>query len=170
MTKIFWVGRFFLYKLFLYKFNGIGYLGRPLFHRGLRNFYVKSGFGIYPGWRIEILRGDVSVGSNVRIGHNFFMNCGSQIIIGNNVTISANVFIGTTDYKIPADKKVPFAKWKAIEKPIHIGDNCFIGVGAVIMPGSKLGEGCIVGANTVKKGQYNQSVIISKSKVISRDR
>ena len=170
MTKIFWVARFFLYKLFLYKFNGIGYMGKPIFYRGLRNLHVKNGFGLYPNWRIEILRGVVSIGSDVRIGHNFFMNCGSRIIIGNNVTISANVFIGTTDYDIPADKSIPFKKWKEIEKPIIIGDNCFIGVGAIILPGTNLSEGCIVGANAVIKGKYKSAVIVSKSKMGLRDR
>ena len=42
-----------------------------------------------------------------------------------------------------------------------IGENCFIGYGAVIMPGTVLGRQCIVGANSVVKGVYPDYCVIA---------
>ena len=36
--------------------------------------------------------------------------------------------------------------------PVFIGDNVWIGENVVILPGSKIGNGCIIGANTLING------------------
>jgi acetyltransferase-like isoleucine patch superfamily enzyme len=160
-ARLLWCLRHFFYKSIIKRLDGIGYLGRPSFVKGLNRMSAGEGLGIFPGWRIEILNGAVNLGSNVRIGNNFFLNCGSLIEIGDNVTISANVFIGTTDVIINSDLNIPFRNWEEIEKPIRIGPNCFIGYGAVLLPGTILGEGCVVGANAVVHGEYRPGNIIT---------
>lgn len=163
-----WVIRYWIYKLLYRKISGNGYMGFPSFSKGLNKLNIKGNFGIFPGWRIEIIDGSVFIGNNVRIGNNLLLNCGSQIKIGDNVVISANVFIGTTDYIINNNNEHSFHSWKILEKPITIEDNCFIGFGAVILPGSILGKGSVVGANTVVKGTYPAGSVIAgeKSKTI----
>jgi acetyltransferase-like isoleucine patch superfamily enzyme len=165
-ARIPWGIRFLIYKLFAARLDGFGYLGKPSFVKGLKNFYAGPGLGIFPGWRIEILNGAVYLGRNVRIGNNFFLNCGSQVLIGDDVTISSNVFIGTTDVEISPDLEMSFKDWNVKEKPIFIGNGCFIGYGAVILPGVKLGDGCVVGANTVVRGQYIAGTVIAGQRII----
>ena len=48
-----------------------------------------------------------------------------------------------------------------LEKETLIGENCFIGYGAVIMPGTKLGKQCIVGANAVVCGDFPDYCVIA---------
>ena len=163
-AKLAWCGRHFFYKMLAGRLAGIGYLGRPSFVKGISRFYSGPGLGIFPGWRIEILNGRVVVGRNVRIGNNFLLNCGSEVIIGDDVTISANVFVGTTDVQISTNLNQSFREWPVIEKPVFIGKGCFIGFGAVLLPGVKLGEGCVVGANSVVRGEYAPGSIIAVMK------
>lgn len=160
-ARLAWCVRHFFYKLLAGRLAGIGYLGKPSFVKGIGSFYSGSGLGLFPGWRIEILNGRVDVGRNVRIGNNLVLNCGSEVIIGDDVTISANVFIGTTDVQISSNINQSFSEWPIIEKPIYIGRGCFIGFGAVLLPGVRLGEGCVVGANSVVRGEFAPGSIIA---------
>lgn len=170
-VRLRWVARHCLYKPFAGRLQGIGYLGKPSFVWGFRHFFSASGLGIFPGWRIEITGGEVCVGKNVRIGNNLVLNCGSSIEIGDEVTISANVFVGTTDSRPSAELSETFKSWPVVERPVRIGRGCFIGFGAVILPGTILGQGCVVGANAVVRGEFPAgSVIAAERACIIRSR
>ncbi|MBK8507139.1 MAG: acyltransferase [Candidatus Competibacteraceae bacterium] len=77
------------------------------------------------------------------------------ITLGKGVTISSYVRILTHDW-------APYTIGKAMgiytKKPIGriqsitIGDYSFIGTGSIIMPGAKIGCGCLIGSGTVVRG------------------
>ena len=51
--------------------------------------------------------------------------------------------------------------------PVKIGNNVWIGENAVILAGSRIGDGCIIGANSVIKGVFPAgSMIVDAGKVI----
>lgn len=162
--RIIWAVRHFLYKAFFGRLPGIGYLGPPSFAKGLRRVRIGKRFGLFPGWRMEVVNGSVQIGNDVRIGNNFFLNCGSHLTIGNNVTISGNVFVGTTHHKIDYELGLHFKEWETVERPVHIKSGCFIGYGAVLLPGTVLEEGCVVGANAVVQGQFAPGTVIAASR------
>lgn len=163
-SRIFWGVRHLFYKMITGRLTGVGYIGRPIFFIGRRRFYAANGLGLFPGARIEITDGTLEIGSNVRIGHNLFISCASSLKVGSNVTMSAGVFISTTENKVQNDKLTPFSEWPIFEMPVEIGDNCFIGYGAAILPGTRLGKGCIVGANAVVRGEHPDGTIIAPAK------
>lgn len=52
----------------------------------------------------------------------------------------------------------------------YIGDNCFIGARAIIMPGVKVGDFCIIGAGTVvTKNIKSNSLCVGNPGVIIKD-
>lgn len=80
--------------------------------------------------------------------HNY-----SLISIGKNVTISRNVTFLVHDYSIAnaleymgliVKEGVPH-----FEKSIEVADNSFIGVNAILLPGTKVGKNCIIGSGAV---------------------
>ena len=92
---------------------------------------------------------------------NVHIISGERILnIGDGTTISANVFISNVDHEYKdIDKSV-------MEQPLQfketkIGKSCFIGYGAVILPGTRLGNHCIVGANAVVRGSYPDNCVIA---------
>jgi acetyltransferase-like isoleucine patch superfamily enzyme len=46
-------------------------------------------------------------------------------------------------------------------REIRIGKNCFIGCNAIILKGSELGDGCVVGAGAVVAGKFEDNCVIA---------
>jgi maltose O-acetyltransferase len=94
----------------------------------------------------------VDYGSHIRIGARTFANFGlvaldvAAITIGDDVQIGTNVQLITPTH--PVDPEPRRAKWEAA-KPIAIGDNVWLGSGAIVLPGVTIGENTVVGAGAV---------------------
>lgn len=96
-----------------------------------------------------------------------------NITLGCGVTISSNVRILTHDWSPHTVRKangefsqVPLGKLDIIE----IGDYSFIGTGAILMPGCKIGKGVIIGAGSVVRGEIPDfSIVIGNPSEIIGD-
>ena len=88
----------------------------------------------------------------------------SKTHIGNGVIISREVYLLIHDYSITNGLKAigenlpKDAFWL---KDIYIGENCFIGARAMILPGTRIGKNCIVGAGSVVKGNIPDDSIVA---------
>ena len=94
----------------------------------------------------------VDYGSHIRIGARCFANFGlvaldvAAITIGDDVQIGPNVQLLTPTHPVePGPRR---DKWEAAE-PITIGDNVWLGGGAIVLPGVTIGENTVVGAGAV---------------------
>jgi maltose O-acetyltransferase len=94
----------------------------------------------------------VDYGSQIRIGARCFANYGlvaldvAAITIGDDVQIGPNVQLLTPTH--PVDAELRRAKWEAAA-PITIGDNVWLGGGAIVLPGVTIGADTVVGAGAV---------------------
>ncbi len=94
----------------------------------------------------------VDYGSQLRIGARSFANFGlvaldvAAITIGDDVQIGPNVQLLTPTHPLEAQPRRE--KWEAAA-PITIGDNVWIGGGAIICPGVTIGDDTVVGAGSV---------------------
>lgn len=85
------------------------------------------------------------------------------LTIENGVVISTDVIILTHDYSCTVGLLANDQEIKndiAIFKPVKIDKNTFIGAGAIILPGSRIGKYCIIGAGSVVKGIIEDYSII----------
>lgn len=104
----------------------------------------------------------VDYGNNIYFGNNceVNMNCtfldDNKIIIGDNALIAPNVQIYTAFHptnakdrfgEIKKDGSFEFCKTQTA--PVHIGNNVWIGGGAIIMPGVTIGDNVVIGAGSV---------------------
>ena len=62
------------------------------------------------------------------------------------------------DYK---DVHTSVMEQENIVRDTFVGDGCFIGYGAVLLPGTRLGKHCVIGANAVVKGEYLDYCVIA---------
>ncbi|MFM5068832.1 DapH/DapD/GlmU-related protein [Aeromonas veronii] len=169
MIKVIWMFRALIYKFFMKEFGFLSYLGPPCYVSGLRFWQFGNRVRIYPHARIESLGGVIRVGDNVSIGQNLHIISKLSVDIGNKTTISANVFISDVDHCYEViDANI--MEQSLISKKTTIGENCFIGYGCVILPGTVLGKQCIVGANSVVKGIFPDYCVVagSPAKIIKR--
>ena len=148
------------------------------------NVTIKSSFlsnlvGLYsrtiivtraPGAKIEI-------GDNVGIsGATIYARKG--ISIGENTCIGGNCKILDNDFHpIDAEQRNALLRNEkggdsdlVVAKPIKIGKNCFIGCNSIILKGTQLGDGCVVGAGAVVSGKFEDNCVIAgnPSRVIKR--
>ncbi|MFM5038902.1 DapH/DapD/GlmU-related protein [Aeromonas veronii] len=169
MRKIFWLVRTLFLKPFLGALGAYSYIGSTTYICGLSRIFIGRKVRIYPNARIESLGGNIKIEHNTSIGQNLHLISSNNVFIGQNTTISANVFISDVDHSYDAIN-VHIMEQPLIKSETIISENCFIGYGAVILPGSTLGKQCIVGANSVVRGHFpDYSVIVgSPAKVIKR--
>ncbi|WP_291750899.1 MULTISPECIES: acyltransferase [unclassified Sulfuricurvum] len=111
---------------------------------------------------MEVINKDASIlfEENISIGQNLHIISGAEMVIGKNTTISANVFITNVDHEFRQIEK-HILNQPLLIKETRIGENCFIGYGAVIQAGTTLGKQCIVGANAVVRGNFPDFTVIA---------
>jgi maltose O-acetyltransferase len=91
-------------------------------------------------------------GWQLRIGARCFVNFGltaldvAPITIGDDVQIGPHVQLLTPTHPTAAGLRRD--KWEAAQ-PIDIGDNAWLGGGAIVLPGVTIGENTVVGAGSV---------------------
>ena len=162
IKKIFWVLRGLGYSLFLGKFQFPSYLGKPLFISRLKNIYIGKKVRIFPGARLECLnkQSKIIFEDNISVGQNIHVIASETVEIKKNTTISANVFIADVNHNYQAIDQHIMDQPLTCKKTV-IGENCFIGYGAVIDAGTILGKQCVVGANAVVKGSFPDYCVIA---------
>lgn len=86
------------------------------------------------------------------------------ITIGNEVVISREAMLLTHDYSIEnALHSIGHGsedRHLKLDGPITIGDNTFIGARASLLPGTNIGNNCIIGACAVVKGDIPDNSIV----------
>lgn len=91
-------------------------------------------------------------GYNIKLGHNVFFNLNCVVLdvapvtIGSNALFGPNVQIYTAAHPTNAEERRTMQQFG---KSITIGDDCWIGGGAIICPGVTIGDRCIIGAGAV---------------------
>ncbi len=104
----------------------------------------------------------VDYGNNIYFGNNceVNMNCtfldDNKIVIGNNALIAPNVQIYTAFHPTNAMERFGNSKedgsfefCRTQTAPVTIGDNVWIGGGAIILPGVNIGNNVVIGAGSV---------------------
>ena len=161
LKKIMWSIRGIVYKPFLKKIGKFSYIGKPIWMETKKNISIGNKVRIYPGARFETVNdGLIIIEDNVSIAQNFHCTSEGNLVIGQNTTILGNVFVTNIDHDYTEiDKHI--LEQKHIIKETVIGENCFIGYGASIQAGTKLGRHCVVGTNAVVRGEFpDYSVIV----------
>ncbi|WP_189338341.1 acyltransferase [Sphingobium sp. SCG-1] len=102
--------------------------------------------------------GPVVIGPNTDIGVSSFIGGGREgVRIGRNCLISPHCWIGTSHYEVPASVKVPPDRKQGM---IVIGDNVWVGAGAVILDDVAVGSGAIISPNSVVTSNIPENAIV----------
>lgn len=100
---------------------------------------------VYPTFRCDVGR-NITFGRGVLINFDCVILDSAEVVIGDHVLIGPKVCIVTPSHKFPPEMRRNIAT--RAEK-IVIGDDVWIGAGAIVLPGVTIGEGAIIGAGAV---------------------
>lgn len=101
----------------------------------------------------------------IKIGHgverSLMLSANCYIQGGNGVEMGDGTLFGPGVRIISANHDLDNMKKWLPDKPIRIGNNCWLGANAVILPGVKLGDNVIVGAGAVVTKSFPSNVMLA---------
>ncbi|MBR5569542.1 MAG: sugar O-acetyltransferase [Oscillospiraceae bacterium] len=88
----------------------------------------------------------VHLGNHVYANFNLTLVDDTHIYIGDRTKLGPNVVIATAGHPI-----VPELRMQGLQfnMPVHIGKNCWLGSGVLVMPGVTIGDNSVIGAGSV---------------------
>ncbi|WP_214104380.1 acyltransferase [Acrocarpospora catenulata] len=160
--------------------NPAGYRFRNLGEGACLSFPVGAIFGeewieIGPytlvGERVSISAGmgpgvDLGPETIVRIGRGCSIGRGSHIVGHQSIVIGSDVFTGpyvyiTDQNHVYDDPELPIGRQWPRNNPVEIGDGCWLGAGAIILPGTRIGRQSVVAGGAVVRGEFPDHCVIA---------
>jgi acetyltransferase-like isoleucine patch superfamily enzyme len=108
------------------------------------------------------------------MGSDVTLNTGCLLVASELISIGARVAVG--EYVSIRDQQHIHVPGKGVRDqgfkvaPVEIGDNTWIGRGAFIGPGTRIGRDCIVAANSVVHGRFPDGVLIAGAPAVIKRR
>lgn len=114
----------------------------------LREMFAEIGEHCYiePPLHANFGGGHVHFGRNIYANFNLTLVDDTHIYVGDYTMFGPNVTIATAGHPILPELRAQSYQYNM---PVHIGKNCWIGAGAVILPGITIGDNVVVGAGSV---------------------
>jgi acetyltransferase-like isoleucine patch superfamily enzyme len=112
---------------------------------------------------------DVEENGHLHIGHGSGINQGTTICCVKEITLGEHVYIAdrVTIYDTNFHQMEPGSPVRVA--PVKIGNNVWIGTGAILLAGTELGDHCVVSAGAVVSGKHpDRSVLVGNPARLSR--
>ncbi len=114
------------------------------------NCYVEPPF--HANWAGK----HVHFGKDVYANFNLTMVDDTDIYVGDNTMFGPNVCVATAGHPILPELR---AKAYQYNMSVHIGRNCWIGAGAILVPGVSIGDNTVIGAGSVVTKDVPSNVV-----------
>ena len=124
----------------------------------LKEMFAEIGENCYiePPLRSNWACSHVHFGDYVYANFNLTLVDDSEIYVGNNVMFGPNVIVATAGHPILPELREIGYQFNA---DVHIGDNVWIGGGAIILPGVSIGNNSVIGAGAVVTKDVPDNVV-----------
>lgn len=120
-------------------------------------------------WGNEYYNPTIMIGNRVSFQQRLHLTCAKLVEIGDDTVVLPDVMITDINHSYrEINKNIMLQPIEVRET--KIGKYCFLGMGARIMAGTKLGDNCIVGSNAVVSGTFPGFVVVAgtPAKIIKR--
>ncbi|MBQ7308874.1 MAG: sugar O-acetyltransferase [Clostridia bacterium] len=114
----------------------------------LKEMFAEIGDGCYiePPLRSNFGGKHVHFGKGVYANFNLTLVDDTHIYVGDHTMIGPNVTVATAGHPIlPALREQGYQ----YNMPVHIGRNCWLGAGVIVLPGVTIGDNTVIGAGSV---------------------
>ena len=90
--------------------------------------------------------GRVTLGENFFSNYNFVLLAGNEVTFGDDVRIGPNCGIYAAGHAFDPERRAAGIEYA---RPVHIGNNVWIGAQVCVLPGVTIGDNCVIGAGSV---------------------
>ncbi len=124
----------------------------------LKEMFAEIGDGCYiePPLHANWGGHHVHFGKNIYANFNLTLVDDTHIYVGDYTMIGPNVVIATAGHPILPELREKGFQYNA---PVHIGRNCWLGAGVIIVPGVTIGDNTVIGAGSVVTKDVPSNVV-----------
>ena len=114
----------------------------------LKEMFAEIGEGCYiePPFHANWAGKNVHFGKGVYCNFNLTLVDDTHIYVGDYTMFAPGVIVATAAHPILPELRERVCQYNM---PVHIGRNCWIGAGAIIMPGVTVGDNTVIGAGSL---------------------
>ena len=124
----------------------------------LKEMFAEIGEGCYiePPFHANFGGKHVHFGKCVYANFNFTAVDDTHIYVGDYTMFGPNVILATAGHPI-----LPKLRQEAYQynMPVHIGKNCWLGAGVIVLPGVTIGDNTVIGAGSVVTKDIPSNVV-----------
>jgi len=124
----------------------------------LKEMFAEIGEGCYiePPLHSNWGGHHVHFGKNVYANFNLTLVDDTHIYVGDYTMIGPNVTLATAGHPIAPELR---KKGYQFNMPIHIGKNCWLGAGVIVLQGVTIGDNTVIGAGSVVTKDIPSNVV-----------
>lgn len=124
----------------------------------LKEMFAEIGEGCYiePPFHANFGGKHVHFGKNIYANFNLTLVDDTHIYVGDYTMFGPNVTVATAGHPILPELRKEAYQYNA---PITIGKNCWIGAGAIILPGITIGDNVVIGAGSIVTKDIPSNVV-----------
>ncbi len=143
--------------------EGFVFLGRDVEVAARRGYgRVVLGPWVHLGDRCSLRahEGTLRIGAKTVLGREDTLNCYLDLDIGPGCIVADWVYVGDFDHRYD-DLHVPIKDQGIVKSPVRVGADVWIGVKASVLRGADVGDGCVLAAHTVVKGEVPPGSVVA---------
>jgi galactoside O-acetyltransferase len=137
-----------VYLDMLKEYNAISHLDQDKRDAMLKRMFAEIGEGCYVETPFHANWGGhhVHFGKNIYANFNLTLVDDTHIYVGDYSMFGPNVTIATAGHPIDPELRRQGLQYNM---PVHIGKNCWLGAGVIVMPGVTIGDNTVIGAGSI---------------------
>ncbi len=140
----------------------------PFYIRGAKRIDVGKGMTGGVGIRIDAFgdKSRIKIGENVRIGDYCHIAAMTEMIIGKNTALASRVYITDHNHGLFDNSEMHskpeelHSNRKMYVNKVVIGENVWIGEGAIILKSVHVGDNCVIAAGSVVTKSIEMNTIV----------
>jgi acetyltransferase-like isoleucine patch superfamily enzyme len=112
------------------------------------------------GCKIRVHEGEVSIGAKSVLGQECTISAYQHVSIGRECIIADRVMLIDFDHGT-VEVERPIREQGIYKRDVHVGHNVWIGYGACILRGVRVGNNCVIGTNSVVTRDVPENAVVA---------